>query len=135
MSHALKFSATSFTIYVDSISNKNSQIIAEHQILDATYTTMQYMGAKSNVKTIQFYFEDTVAKPLSDLVTYVNDGFLSQYTDDTGASGSYVISEFSYARTQAINQTNPWYRCSATMTHTPASGSLYYQWSLPAPPR
>ena len=136
MSHTLKFDADTYTIYVDTLSNKNSQVIAEHQILDATYTTMQYMGAKSLVKSIQFYFEDAPAKPLSGLVTYVNSGWITRYTDDTSTSGSYVITEFTHARVQALNQTNPWYRCSMTMIHTPASGSLYYQWIDPlAPPR
>ena len=136
MSHTIRFAdTTTFTIYVDSISNKRSPVIAEQQILDTNFTTMQYMGAKSLVKTIQFTFESTVSGSIVLLEEYVRDGYPAFYTDDTGSSGSYVVSEFTHARVQALNKTNPWFRCSMTMTHLPASGSLYYQWTPPGPPR
>jgi hypothetical protein len=132
MSHTLTFASDNFTLYVDGISNKNSPIIAKHQILDATYTTMQYMGAESQVKTIQFHFENNINVPtISTLAGHVRDGRLAKYTDDTGTSGSFVVTEFSYARAQALNQPYAWFRCSMTMTNTPTSGSLYYQWVEP----
>ena len=134
MSHTLWFSSGSYHVYVDDISVDEAPILAKHQILDAPYTTLQYMGGESYTKTIQFTATTSVV--MEQIREYVKDGWQAYYVDDTGTSGSFVVSKFTYKRLQALNYAYPWFRGTLTMTNLPDSGSLYYQWLDPdAPPR
>lgn len=132
MSHKLVFSSGSYTVWVDDISIDESPVLAKHQILDANYTTTQYMGGESYTKSIQFTL--TTGSDVTAIRNKALNGYQVVYIDDTGDSGSFIITKFSYRRLQALNYAYPWFKCSMSMTYLPDSGSLYYQWTAPDVP-
>ena len=127
MSHTIAFSGGStITVYVFDLSASRSPVIAEHQILDATHTTYQYMGSKSKLQNLTF-----TTNSQADLVYLdgkLRDGVQFVYTDDKANSGSYIcVGDFTYKRYQALNYTAPWYECHLPTANLVSSGSLYYQ--------
>jgi hypothetical protein len=127
MSHTISFTGGStITVYINDLSSSRSPVIAEHQILDATHGTFQYLGSKSYTLTLGFTINSQ--GDLSYLDGKFRDGYQFVYTDDKSNSGSFIcIGDFTYKRIQALNYTAPWYECRLSMANLVSSGSLYYQ--------
>jgi hypothetical protein len=127
MAHSLYFyelGRSVLDIYVDAFNDDIAPIIVEHQVLDASHSTLQYLGQKSPVRN--FSFKVYTGSVMALLKTYVGAGSIGIYTDDTGASGSYVLSDLKAKRMQALNYTDQWFDCTMKGVYQAASGSLYY---------
>jgi hypothetical protein len=134
MSHTISFTGGSvIPIYVDPDGWQKSirPIIVEHNLLDATHSTYQYMGAKSTMVALRFTMYGQGA------AEYMEDKFLNGYqfvyTDDRGTSGSYVCpdQQVSFTRMNALNYSDAWYKADVKAAELLSSGSLYYQWTAP----
>lgn len=132
MSHTLAFaSGSTVRIYVnqEGWEESVSALTVEHNVLDATNSVFQYMGAKSPAMPLRFIvvgwgnYEYLKGK--------FRDGYEFVYTNDLGASGSYICPSFRGKRIQAINQSEAWYDCQGEFRQLAGSGSLHYQWTAP----
>ena len=124
MAHVFTFQSVNVTVYMDDYGDDFAPIVAEHQVLDATHSYLQYLGEKSPVRN--FSFKVYSGSDMTSVKTYVGAGTIGLYTDDTGASGSYVFSDLKAKRVQALNYTDTWWACSMKGVYQAASGSLYY---------
>jgi hypothetical protein len=102
------------TIHVDDDSDDDAEpIYGRIQILDATSTTLHYVGARSANRTLKFWCE-TEAR-MNTLRAAANADANVALVSDLGAEGNYRIMKFSPARRHAVNKTNPWWYCTAEL--------------------
>jgi hypothetical protein len=128
MAHTLQFGASGsiIPIYVDEDSVDILPGIVEHAVLDASHSTLQYVGQKNRTRTIGYHLYGKYASYY--LKQQFADGKKFLYTDDTGASGSYVATQTPvFRRLQALNYPDTWYRVEMKASRLIASGSLYYE--------
>jgi len=134
MSHTLTFASGSIIpIYVDpeGYTKEAHPIVVQHQVLDATRSVLQYMGAKSNTLAMRWRMYGQGAFDYT--FNKIKDGYTFKYTDDRGTSGSFVCAEAQVAcrRIQALNYPDTWWLVETNVTEILGSGSLYYQWAAP----
>jgi hypothetical protein len=134
MSHTIAFTGGStIPIYVDPEGWQESArpIVVEHNILDTTHSTYQFMGAKSTTLSLKFAMYGQGA--FEYLLGKIRDGYQFVYTDDRGTSGSFMCpdQQVSWSRMQALNYADAWYRAEMKMANLTGSGSLFYQWTAP----
>jgi hypothetical protein len=126
------------TVYIEAPLGRNTNpIIVEHQVLDATHSTLQYLGAKSPTRDFRFKVYGSYWMDYIETKCASGSGFF--YTDDRASvEWYYVPTTLSSDRLQALNYTDNWYQCSIKATFLTNSGSLFYDGSVvpvPPPPR
>ena len=101
-------------IHVDEDDPTNEPIYGEIQVLEATDTTLHYAGAKSEQRSLRFWVE--TAARLNDLEIKAKNNADVTLVSDQGAEGNYRIRKLTAKRVHAVNQPNPWWRCTVELT-------------------
>lgn len=130
MSHIFEFASgsTNVTLTVNVFDSPDTvhPNMAVHDILDQTYSVVQYLGGRSPLRRFQFWLYGEAQ--MTRLGEMAQDGHLFVYVDDRGTSGSYVVTgEVTRQRVQALNYADNWYRCQMSATYLYGSGSTYYE--------
>ena len=102
------------TIYVDEDDGTEEPIYGEIQVLEATETTLHRAGAKSESRSLRFHVE--TENNLNTLKGKATADENVALISDLGAQGDYRIRKLTYRRIHAVNQPNPWWRCTAELT-------------------
>ena len=109
----MAWSLANVTIHVDEDDGTEEPIYGEIQVLEATDTTLHYAGVKSEGRSLRFHVE-TQAN-LNKLKTAATTDANVPLVSDLGAEGDYRIRKLTYRRIHAVNQPNPWWRCTAEL--------------------
>lgn len=102
------------TIHTDEDDAGDEPIYGEIQVLEATDTTLHYAGTKSEGRTLRFHVE--TAARLATLKAAAKADANVALVSDLGAQGNYRIRKLTHRRLHAVNQANPWWRCTAELT-------------------
>ena len=107
------------TIHVDDQGDRESvaSLYALQQVLDATEETISYYGAQSDRRELDFVLDENLNANTgkSTLKTAARANSNCALVSDQGAEGNYRILEIDFVRLQALNKTNPVYRCTASL--------------------
>ena len=110
----MPWSLGGITIHVDEDDSANEPILGEIQVLEATETTLHHAGAKSEQRSLRFYVE--TEDNLNALEIKAKNDANVTLISDLGSQGSYRIRKLTARRIHAVNQPNPWWRCTAELT-------------------
>jgi len=102
------------TIYVDKDSYwKRELVMARLQVIEATSETLHYGGCRSQTREIGFHVE---TQANMDSIQSMSCGSAPvELISDQGSEGNVYIMSLTPERKQALNKSDPWWYCQATL--------------------
>lgn len=110
----MSWSLGGVTIYVDKDSYwKRELVMARLQVIGATSETLHYGGCRSRTRELGFYVESQAN--MNSIQSMSGGSAPVELVSDQGSEGNVHILSLTPERKQALNKSEPWWYCQATL--------------------